>query len=1008
MIQSEGFNFKNKLSRNIKSETLIDLLKAGHTKLVPISENGKIPLVLTEEDIRKIREEDRMELPQDYKDSWYTFIDERPTFWTKEKLSNPYYASKFKNVAKVTGCCGNESFDITLDVDCDYIYEILASSKFLENKNVEQFINRYSSLLPESKKVLSLLDFLLNITYATKTKKEKGCHIHWKEHSLNKQINSSSCMDGKEFEIFTEKHLIALPPSRHRDDGNIHYSPIGVNKVQVLDGLYNLLLDLLGDCFIKKKEGIPSLCTLANNQSSIGENNFTNLNEEQIVKLLDITKPFYNKYYRNKIVLGLAGLFCKCSISEESTTEFTNKLTSETNDEESSQRLCAVKATYEKAKREGYDGITGITLLEETFTSQLEQDQKEKLPEVIKQINEIVKNSEDKNCYEKKNIDNTLPEEIRAKLERHIYKIISFDYPKRLIVANTDFNNIILASVFKNTTYDKETGKITNVVFQIKFGNVVVDARPTQVIIYDNPIDKTRKYEITFATNSSKKKTLVIGPTSLESIIDELQLKNKILKKSLVQDSLSAIISAFEEKGKAIVNDNVTTPGYYIVDGMFVANETNQLPVSLHILSPISNCTSGSTFNSEEENNSDAIERILGCISLLEELNKKWKKGVFSTLIKWAVVAPFSYILKQNNKWIPFVFLSGWANAGKTTLGKVVLSVWRKYTTKTKEDFLLGFGSISSEARFGNVVSRDTYPRVINEVGSLSDPHYSNLLEIIKNAIENLNARGRIENYRNYINIPALSPFILSSNHNPPECDTGLKRRMIMIHFDKNDSHQENDAKEFERWFEERKDILGILGDFAAAYLKGHHQLLTKCDADWKEIARVIVNTFYQSVSKKEPAWINDIVEQNTLEESKEDTTIELRSFLINEINEHYNKYVRTIEKTSDNEPTRQDIGLTNLLDRINFCLENKIIPYIYQYKNKQKEDTICITSPMLREISRRKVGNNNLNTLRDIANEIPSFTYDTRVIGGKSAKAAYGPRQCFKDFLTAGIEEEI
>jgi hypothetical protein len=107
--------------------------------------------------------------------------------------------------------------------------------------------------------------------------------------------------------------------------------------------------------------------------------------------------------------------------------------------------------------------------------------------------------------------------------------------------------------------------------------------------------------------------------------------------------------------------------------------------------------TSASISNSTLERNND-VERILACISLLEELCKRWKKGVFPTIIKWSIISPFSYILKQNNKWIPFLLLYGWSNAGKTTLGKIILSIWRKYTSKTKDEYLLGFGSISSEA----------------------------------------------------------------------------------------------------------------------------------------------------------------------------------------------------------------------------------------------------------------------------------------------------------------------
>lgn len=131
------------------------------------------------------------------------------------------------------------------------------------------------------------------------------------------------------------------------------------------------------------------------------------------------------------------------------------------------------------------------------------------------------------------------------------------------------------------------------------------------------------------------------------------------------------------------------------------------------------------------------------------------------------------------------------------------------------------------------------------------------------------------------------------------------------------------------------------MGDYVAAYLKEHYQellqLISKGDADWEEISKIILQSFYKSASKEAPEWVNDdIIEQNTLEESKEDATVELRAFLVNEINEYYNKYVKTIETYGNGEATRQDIGNTKLMDRIVFCIDYKIIPYIYEYKSKQ------------------------------------------------------------------------
>jgi hypothetical protein len=75
------------------------------------------------------------------------------------------------------------------------------------------------------------------------------------------------------------------------------------------------------------------------------------------------------------------------------------------------------------------------------------------------------------------------------------------------------------------------------------------------------------------------------------------------------------------------------------------------------------------------------------------------------------------------------------------------------------------------------------------------------------------------------------------------------------------------------------EDILGVLGDYAAAYLTEHYQqllpLINKGDIDWEEISKITLQSFYKSASKEVPEWVNDdVIEQNTLEESKEDAVL--------------------------------------------------------------------------------------------------------------------------------------
>jgi Bifunctional DNA primase/polymerase, N-terminal len=117
---------------------------------------------------------------------------------------------------------------------------------------------------------------------------------------------------------------------------------------------------------------------------------------------------------------------------------------------------------------------------------------------------------------------------------------------------------------------------------------------------------------------------------------DDIVCRNMLIKKSAALDALTAIVGAFERDDKAIINDNVTTPGYYLVDGKLGAYEVTQ---------------SISSWSEQSQ--------VVLCTNILDELAKRYKnKDIFPTVIKWAIVAPFSYVLKgiDNNNWIPWLY----------------------------------------------------------------------------------------------------------------------------------------------------------------------------------------------------------------------------------------------------------------------------------------------------------------------------------------------------------------
>jgi hypothetical protein len=116
--------------------------------------------------------------------------------------------------------------------------------------------------------------------------------------------------------------------------------------------------------------------------------------------------------------------------------------------------------------------------------------------------------------------------------------------------------------------------------------------------------------------------------------------------------------------------DGITTGGYYLLNGKIKEVEVTQ------------------NITSEWDE-----EKVKQCIGFLDYLaNKGWKnKNIFPTVLKWGIVAPFSFSIKYNSEeWLPWLQLYGCGQTGKTTLGHLVLSIWN-LNTRTKS---IGFTHI--------------------------------------------------------------------------------------------------------------------------------------------------------------------------------------------------------------------------------------------------------------------------------------------------------------------------
>lgn len=573
-----------------------------------------------------------------------------------------------------------------------------------------------------------------------------------------------------------------------------------------------------------------------------------------------------------------------------------------------------------------------------------------------------------------------IPSSILDKLGDNIHLKIN-DEPIILLIAHKGSGRIVRARVYSHT---EGQGPEKYVVYNLSIKNTIIDALPTKVVINESPIDGTKTYQITFLHYGSKRKSpFTVGPNPIKTIIADLQDRGRYVDKD-ADKFLTGILTKYEDNELAEVNNRVLESGYYYIDKKIVGYDITQ--------------------RLDQEISKD---EVLDCINVMEELRHKYKKQeLIPTVIKWGIVAPFSYVKKchsiSGSNWLPALAPYGRKRTGKNTAGVIALAISRKHTVKDKPIHQIGVGSIDSPARFGRAVSQTTYPVMSSEV-DLTNEKLKWLVEMIKYEIESTTVRGRYIDRHRFEDIRALSDIILTSNHRPPRDDAFLTR-IIPIPFGRKDDTTTEQKKEFEKWLfdDGRIDRLGVLGDFATKQIVNNPDILL--NNRWEDTAKIVLTDFYKYVDKKTPEWINYIMDEDVSGQADEETELEIRAFLMNAITEVYSRHLRTLPLEQQKDALDKLLENSSIWPRLDFCLKNQLLPFLHQHKEKNKEyPSIIITSDIMAILKKSNIP--SITTLQDLADEL-DFTFKVITMGGKSVRAIVISRQKFVALLDAKIEE--
>jgi ribosomal protein S27AE len=682
------------------------------------------------------------------------------------------------------------------------------------------------------------------------------------------------------------------------------------------------------------------------------------LEDSNILRAKEILKTVYVPGFRQSIWLYFSGWGVKAGISPISIARILKMLYEETQDTDNLKtRAGALVYTYGKA---GINLETYKDALKELFGEEPYGLMNKFNPENIKGFTGLQELAE--NVFKQSGLSEEEAEEKALEIIRSISEIFKTASPYR-------------DSIFETMNYEKQIYAVVNLnkllVVRarktkdgLKYMEKVFIGAPTKVIEYSNPIGGVTKYEIVWEVPG--KKPLRIGPAYVDEILDRLKAENLVVASRFASDVFASIMYGYERRGLTEIKSELESPGFYYLEGKLVA-------VKVDVEKP-----------SQEE--------LKESLELLNELGTKWYSHIpdkFSAVIQWGAIAPFIFAYKQKyNRWIRLLYLYGASRTSKTTLGEIILSMWGLTSRYMKSG-----ATIDTVARLGYILSFSTFPTVINEPGGALSKE--DVVEVLKSSIESVTARGKYHK-GNYIDIPALSPLIFTSNRYVPR-DEALVRRLKILRFTYGERLPEEKIKEFEEKVKPRLEKLAAIGKYIASRI-----MAEGLQEDLIAQGRRLLEEAYKEVGLTPPSLLYLETSETEEEDIYEDMKERIRGFLLRRINEEYNRFVGRVAvqtETNVKEIKRED---TDLKQRIGIVIEQQLIPWLFG-----KGEEVYITSGIIPELE-KEIG--DIGGLKSLA-ELLGWGYDKKSIRiqGKihTNYLIYTKLETFMEFLAIDIAEE-
>ena len=655
------------------------------------------------------------------------------------------------------------------------------------------------------------------------------------------------------------------------------------------------------------------------------------LKDSEILKVKGLLKPVYRPGQRQLLCLYLAGWGAHSRIHPISIAQIIKMLHEETGDEDRlEERLSVIPYSYKKVQL----WVEGI---EKELLTYLSPIGVEKIYGLSTELSEEeVKGRGGIHELLVQHFGGNEEAEARAnEVLRQLSEVFNHgrfdlvcelvDYEKQYYVCANQRRKIIA----------RMKRKEDRLILKEKVFPIVFD----KVVMYVDPITNDRRFELEIVGDERiLPKPAKIGPAEPPDLVSWLRARGLCYHTRLAEDALNAILNAYLKRGIAEIKEEVDKPGFYLVDGKLLA-----------VKFQIGEVTK---------------EELREALELLNELAEKWYNHIiekFVTVIKWGIVAPFSFIYKQKGVLFPWLYLYGPSHTGKTTLGELVLSIWNLGT-----EYIKGGSNIDTVARLGHVLSLGTFPVLINEPGAAI--LREDIVDTMKSATELTIARGRYTKGV-YTEILSLAPIVLTSNKVLPQ-DDALLRRFIVVNFTFGERIDLARAKEFKKKVKPRLSKLKVIGYYVAKRVTENPELL---DNDWLELAEKILEDAYREAELHVPTWI-ELRMKHDPTVIYEDTKEIIRNFLVKRINEEYSRFVGRVQvveyvQIDDNDEQYRFLDRHTIPfdERVKIVLGSNLIPWMIL-----KGSEVIITYGIVEEL-RRIIG--DVGGLKSIA-ELFGWSY--------------------------------